>query len=87
MRGENRKDIRVFMAVRKEIANNMVLDNWSDLTNHLYCLILDIKELYPRTKKSVRKIRVVNMYDNYIEQGYTWQGYSIEIRRTIQDIC
>ena len=63
--GENRKDIRVLTAVRKEIANNVVLDNRSDLANYPYCLILDIEELYPRTRKSVRKTRVVNMYDNY----------------------
>ncbi len=86
MSGENRKDIRVLTAVRKEVANNVVLDNRSDLANHPYCLILDIEELHPRTRKSVRKTRVVNMYDNYIGQGYTWQGHSTEIRRAIQDI-
>ena len=85
--GENRKDIWVLTAVWKEIANNVVLDNWSNLANHPYCLIFDIEELYLRTRKSIGKTRVINMYDNYIEQGYIWQGYSIEIRRAIQDIC
>lgn len=70
MGGENQSDIWVLTAVQKEVANNVVLDNRSDLANHPYCLIFDIKELHPKTKKPIRKTRVVNMYDNYIGQGY-----------------
>lgn len=57
------------MAVQKEVANNVVLENWSNLANHLYCLILDIEEFHPRTRKSFRKTQVDNIYDNSIGQG------------------
>lgn len=50
--------------------NNIVFDNQLYLTNHLYCLIFDIKELYPKIKKSIKKTEVVNIYDNYIKQKY-----------------
>lgn len=64
----------------------MVLDNWSDLANHPYCLILDIKELHPKTKKPIRETRVVNIYDNYIGQRYIQQEYTTLVQRTIQNI-
>lgn len=31
------------MAVQKNIANNVVLNNPSNLASHLYCLLLEIK--------------------------------------------
>ena len=80
MAGENRRDIRVLTAVRKEIVNNVVLDNRSDLANHPYCLVLDIKELHLKTRKPIRRTRVVNMYDSSVGQGYTWQGHTTQIQ-------
>ena len=74
------------MVVRKDIANNVILDNRSDLVSHPYCLVLDIKELYPKTRKPIRKIRVVNMYDNCIGQECTWQGHTAVAQRAIQNI-
>ena len=64
--GENRRDIRVLTAVRKEIVNNVVLDNRLDLANHLYSLVLDIKELHPKTRKPISRTRVVNIYDSSV---------------------
>lgn len=64
----------------------MILDNRSDLANHIYCLILDIKKLHPKTKKPIRKTRVINIYNNYIRQEYIWQGYITIVQQTIQDI-
>ena len=72
MARENRRDIRVLTAVRKKIANNMVLDNRSDLANHPYCLILDIKELHLKTKKLIKRTRFVNINDSFVGQGYIW---------------
>ncbi len=47
---ENRKDIRVLIAVRKDVVNEVILENRSDLASHPYCMILDIKELHPKTR-------------------------------------
>lgn len=39
------------MAIWKNIANKVILENWSDLANHLYYLIIDIKKLYLKIRK------------------------------------
>ena len=49
----NRKDIRVLMAVQKDIANDVILENRLDLANHPYCLIVDVKELCSKTRKPI----------------------------------
>lgn len=54
-----------------EIVNNVVLHNWSDLADHLYCLVLDTKELYPKTKELIRRTWVVNIYNSSNRQKYT----------------
>ena len=85
--GRNQKNIRVLTAIRKDIANNVILNNRSDLASHPYCLILDIKKIHPKTRKPLRKTRVVNMYDSLVGQGCTWQGHTQVVRRAIEDIC
>lgn len=67
----NWEDIRVLTAVRKDIADNVILENRSDLASRPYCLIVDVKELHPRTRKPIRRTRVVNIYDNSVGQGHT----------------
>ena len=51
----NQRDIRVLIAVQKDIANNVILNNRSDLASHPYCLVLDIKELHLKTRKPIQK--------------------------------
>ena len=41
---DNRKDIRVLIAFRKDIPNRVVIENRTDLVSHPYCLCLNIKE-------------------------------------------
>ena len=84
---DHRKDIRVLTAVRKDIANEIIFESRSDLISHPYCMALDVKELHQKTSKVLRRTRVVNMYDNVIGRGHTWQGPTPVIRRAIQDIC
>lgn len=84
--GGNQKDIRVLTAVRKDQADQIILDNRSDLISHPYCLVTDIKEICPMTRNPIRRTRVVNMYDNIIGQGYTWQGHTATVRRALEDI-
>ena len=62
----NRKDMRVLIAVRKDILSKVVIENRTDLVSHPYCMVLDIRELHPQSGKCLRKIRVVNLYDNKV---------------------
>lgn len=67
---ENRKNIWAFITVRKKVANNVVFDNQSNLANHFYWLIFDIKEFHLKTRKLIKKFGVVNIYKNYIRQEH-----------------
>ncbi len=51
-----------------------------------YCIVLDMRELDPVSRKYSRRKRVVNLYDNKIGNGCVWQGSSSIIRRAIQNI-
>ena len=83
---DNRKNMRVLTAVRKDILNSIIIDNRTDLVSHPYCSVLDIKELHPVSRKVLRKTRVVNLYDNKIGRGQVWKGSSPTIRRAIEDM-
>ena len=83
---DNKKDMQVLMAVRKDILHKVIVENRTDLVSHPYCIILDIKELNPVFAEYSRKTRVVNFYNNKICNGCVWQGSSTTIRRAIQDI-
>lgn len=48
---DNWKDMQVLTIVRKNILNEIIIDNWTNLVSHLYCLVLDIKEFYRLSKK------------------------------------
>ena len=82
----NRKDMRVLIAVRKDILNKVVIENRTDLVSHPYCIVVDIREPHPVSGKYARRTRVVNLYDNKIGEGCLWQGPSPTVRRAIQDI-
>ena len=78
--------MRVLMTVRKDILNKVIIDNRTDLVSHLYCSVLDIKELHALTRKVLRKTRVVYLYDNKFGRGQIWEGLSPVLQRAIQDI-
>lgn len=59
-------DMQVFIAVGKDILSRVVVENQSNLINHLYCVVLDIKKLDLKSRKYLRKTRIVNLYDNKI---------------------
>ena len=75
------------IAVRKDIPNNIIVENRTDLLSHPYCIYLDIKEIDGQTERCLRKTRVINLYDNKIGRGQLWEGSSPTPRRAIQDIC
>jgi ribonuclease HI len=80
-----RKDLRVMTAVRRDILNRVVVESRSDIVNHPYCLTLDIQELSTRNG-SGRRTRVVNVYDNIVGRGRTWEGPTERVRRAIEDM-
>ena len=83
----DRKDMRVLIAVRKDILSRIVLENRTDLVSHPYCVVLDIRELDPQSRQCLRRTRVVNLYGNKIGKGQLWEGSCLTVRRAIQDIC
>ena len=60
--------MRVLIAIRKDILSKVVIQNRTDLVNHPYYIVFDIRELYPQSRKCLRKTRVVNLYDNKVSK-------------------
>lgn len=65
---ENRKDIRVLMAVKKDILSKIVIKNRTNLVDHPYCIVLDVREFHQKSGKFLKTTRIVNLYDNKIGQ-------------------
>ena len=83
---DNQRDMQVLIAVKKDILNRFIIDNQTDLISHPYCLCLDIKEFDPKSGKSLRKTRIVNLYDNKVGQEQLWEGSCSRVQRAIEDI-
>ena len=49
-------------------------------------MALDIRDFDQKTRLPLRRIRVVNVYDQVIGRGYIYLGAYIKRRRTIKDI-
>ena len=81
-----RKEIRVMTAVRKDFVDKIVVDHRTDLLNHPYFMLLEIRELDPQSKRPGRKTRVVNVYDNRVGRGCTWDGGIHRTRRALKDV-
>lgn len=81
-----KKNIRVMTAVRKDLVYKIVIDHRTDLVNHPYFMLLEIRELNPRSKRLRRKTWVVNVYDNQVGRGCTWDGGVYRTRRALEDI-
>ncbi len=81
-----RKKIRVMTAIQKELTDKIVIEHRTDLINHPYVILLEIRELDSRSKKPGRKTRGVNVYDNRVGRGCTWEGGISCIRRALEDI-
>lgn len=65
----NRKDMLVFIAVRKDILSQIIIEHQINLISHLYCMALDIKKLQEKLRKYIRKIRIVILYNDKVEKG------------------
>ena len=84
--GGERKDARVLTAIRKDLANRVVVEKRSDLVDHPYVIMLDIKDFNTNTRLPTRCTRVVNIYDQVINRNRPYQGNSKRPRRAIEDI-
>ena len=73
-------------AVRKDFVDKIVVDHRTDLLNHPYFMLLEIRELDPQSKRPGRKTRVVNVYDNRVGRGCTWDGGIHRTRRALEDV-
>lgn len=72
--------------VQKEFTNKIIVKHRTDLINHPYIMLLEIRKLDSRSKKPGRKMWVVNVHDNQVEKARTW-GDSIScIQRALEDI-
>ena len=65
--------MRVLMIVKKDILNKVIIENLIDLVSHPHCIVIDIREFNPVSGKFSRKIKVVNFYDNKIDNRCIWQ--------------
>lgn len=45
-RMDNKKDIQILMEVQKYILHKIIDENQTNLVSHLYCIVLDIREIY-----------------------------------------
>lgn len=63
-----------------------VVEHRTDLVNHPYFILLEIRDLDQQTKWPERKTRVLNVYDNRVGQGCTWMGNTPRVRRALEDI-
>ena len=63
-----------------------MIEKRSNLINHSYVIILNIKDLNQKTRLSLRRIKVVNVYDQVIGRRYIYLGVYIRRRRVIENI-
>lgn len=59
-----RKKIRVLMIIQKTLTNKMGIEHKTDFINYFHVMLLEICKLDPSLKKSGRKTRAVNIYNN-----------------------
>ena len=60
------------------------MEKRSDLIDYLYLIILDIRDLNQKTCILIKRIRIINVYDQIRDRGYTYLGVYIKKRRTIK---
>ena len=81
-----RKEIRVMIAIKKDLVDKIVVDHRTDLISHPCFMLLEIRELDPRSNRPGRKTRIVNVYDNRVGRGCTWDGGIQRTRTALEDV-
>ena len=62
------------------------MENRSDLVDHLYIMILDVKDFDLKTRLLIRCTKVMNVYDQVIGRGYIYLKVYTRRKRAIEDI-
>ena len=83
---KKRKEIRIMTEIRNDLANKIWLDHRTDLINHPYFMLLEIRKLDTRSKRPGRKTRVINMYENRVGSGRIWHDSILCIGRVLEDV-
>ena len=58
----------------------------SNLINYFYLIILDIRDLDQKTRILIKRIKIINIYNQVIDREYTYLKAYTRKRRTIKDI-
>lgn len=81
-----RADARVLTAIKKELGNQIIVENRTDLMDHLYLMALDIRDIDEQSNRPTKRTRAINIYDNQVGQRCTWVGHTSQNRRALEDI-
>ena len=81
-----RIEARVMIAVRKDILNRVMMNNRIDLIVYFYFLVIDVREINSRIKKSDRRTRIINAYNITVRADHIWQELSSRMRKALQNI-
>lgn len=61
-------------AVKKDLVEKVVVDHRTDFADHPYFMLLEVCELDLQSKRPGRRSRVVNVYNNWVGRGCTWDN-------------
>ena len=86
MARRRKKDARVFTVIRKNLINRVVIEKRSNLIYYPYVIILNIRNLNQKIRLSLKRIKVVNVYDQFIGREYIYLGTYIRRRSAIKNI-
>ena len=62
------------------------MEKRSDLIDYPYLIVLDIRDLNQKTRIPIKRIKVINIYDQVISRRYTYLKAYTRKRRAIEDI-
>ena len=83
---EKKKNIRVMMAIRKELVDKIIVDYWINLVNHSYFMLLEIWELDLWLKRPGKKTQVINVYGNWVGRDCIWDSRIYFTKRALKDV-
>lgn len=63
--------MQVLIAIKKNILNKVIIDNWINPISNPCYIVLNIKKFNLISKKYLKKTIVVNLYDNKIDNRNT----------------
>ena len=72
--------------IKKKLMDKIMVNHKIDLVNHLYLILLEIQKLDPHSKRSGRKIQIVNIYDNWVRKVYIWDSRIYCIKKILRDV-